>query len=157
MDESQSKWRDRNSGLISGTTLTLLLLSSMVFAFPHAHSLTRERMKQTSGGRQARSALKSAVLILDSKSDSPEEIYTHIYKSVVCFMNHKMGLNQVEYSSSEITDILKSRNLSKVGDSIEQILIRGEAVRFAPISSQDAQNDLQELKILLKEADDGWL
>ena len=68
-----------------------------------------------------------------------------------------MGLNQVEYSSSEITDILKSRNLSKVGDSIEQILIRGEAVRFAPVSSQDAQNDLQGFKILLKEADDGWL
>ena len=45
----------------------------------------------------------------------------------------------------------------KVGDSIERILIRGEAVRFAPVSSQDAQNDLQEFKILLKEADDGWL
>ena len=157
MDESQSKWRDRNSGLISGTALTLLLLSGMVFAFPHAHSLTRKRMKQTSGGRQVRRALKSAFLILDSKSDTPEEIYTHIYKSVVCFINHKMGLNQVEYSSSEITDILKSRNLSKVGDSIEQILIRGEAVRFAPVSSQDAQNDLQGFKILLKEADDGWL
>ena len=157
MDESQSKWRDQNSGLLSSTALTLLLLSGIVFAFPHAHSLTQKRMKQTSGGRQARRALKSAVLILDSKSDTPEGIYTHIYKSVVCFMNHKMGLNQVEYSSSEITDILKSRNLSKVGDSIEQILIKGEAVRFAPVSSQDAQNDLQEFKILLKEADDGWL
>ena len=157
MDESQSKWRDRNSGLISGTALTLLLLSGMVFAFPHAHSLTRKRMKQTSGGRQVRRALKSAFLILDSKSDTPEEIYTHIYKSVVCFINHKMGLNQVEYSTGEIIDIFKSRNLSKVGESIEQIMIRGETVRFAPISSQDAQNDLQEFKILLKETDDGWL
>ena len=72
-------------------------------------------------------------------------------------MNHKMGLKQVEYSTGEITDILKSRNLNIVGESIEQILIRGEAVRFAPVSSQDAQNDLQEFKILLKEADDGWL
>ena len=72
-------------------------------------------------------------------------------------MNHKMGLNQVEYSTGEIIDIFKSRNLSKVGESIEQIMIRGETVRFAPISSQDAQNDLQEFKILLKETDDGWL
>ena len=114
-------------------------------------------MKQTSGGRQARRALKSAVLILDSKSDTPEGIYTHIYKSVVCFINHKMGLKQVEYSTGEIIDIFKSRNLSKVGESIEQILIRGETVRFAPVSTQDTQNDLQEFKILLKEADDGWL
>ena len=157
MDESQSKWRDRNIGLINSTALTLLLLSGMVFAFPHAHSLTQKRMKQTSGGRQARRALKLAVLILDSKSDTPEEIYTHIYKSVVCFINHKMGLNQVEYSNGEIIDIFQSRNLSKVGESIEQIMIRGETVRFAPISSQDAQNDLQEFKILLKETDDGWL
>ena len=122
----------------------------MVFAFPHAHSLTRKRMKQTSGERQARRALKSAVLILDSKSNTPEGIYTHIYKSVVCFINHKMGLKQVEYSTRNITDILKSRNLSKVSESIEQILIRGETVRFAPTSSQNAQNDLQEFKILLK-------
>ena len=76
---------------------------------------------------------------------------------MVCFINHKMGLKQVEYSTGDITDILKSRNLSKVSESIEQILIRGETVRFAPISSQNAQNDLQEFKILLKEADDSWL
>ena len=158
MDESQSNWRDRNnSGLISSTAITLLLLSGMVFALPHAHSLTRKRMKLTSGGRQVRRAFKSAVLILDSKWDTPEEIYTHIYKSVVCFINHKMGLKKAEYSTGEITDIFKSRNLSKVGESIEQILIRGEMVRFAPVSSQDAQNDLQEFKLLLKETDDSWL
>ena len=104
-----------------------------------------------------RRALKSAVLILDSKSDTPEEIYAHIYKSIVCFINHKMGLKQVEYSTGDITDILKSRNLSKVTKSVEQILIRGEMVRCAPISSQNAQNDLLEFKILLKEADDSWL
>ena len=68
-----------------------------------------------------------------------------------------MGLKKAEYSTGEITDIFKNRNLSKVGESIEQILIRGEMVRFAPVSSQDAQNDLQEFKLLLKETDDSWL
>ena len=39
---------------------------------------------------------------------------------------------------------------------MEQILTRGEAVRFAPISSQDAQNDLQKIKDLLKKVDNAW-
>ena len=156
MDESHPKWRDRKSGLITGTALSLLLLSGVVFAFPHAHNFTRRRMEKTSGGMQARRALKSAFIILDSKSDTPEEIYTYIYKATVSFINHKTGFKQVEYSTGEITDILKTGNLSNVCESIEQILIRGEAVRFAPVSSQDAQNDLHEFKLLLQKADDGW-
>ena len=39
---------------------------------------------------------------------------------------------------------------------MEQILTRGEAVRFAPVSSQDAQNDLQKIKELLKKVDNAW-
>ena len=62
----------------------------------------------------------------------------------------------MEYSTGEITEIIKSHNEAKLFNQIENILTRGEAVRFAQISSQDAQNDLLEIKVLLKEIDANW-
>ncbi|SVD59939.1 uncharacterized protein METZ01_LOCUS412793, partial [marine metagenome] len=91
LDESKPKWRDRNRRLFSGTALTLLFLSGVVFVFPNSLSATREKLDRSSGNRQARRALKSALKILDSSGKSPEDIYTHIYKAVVSFINHKIG------------------------------------------------------------------
>ena len=79
-------------------------------------------MDQTLGGRQAKRALKTAFIILDSASDAPEEIYTHIYKAVICFINHKTGSNKVEYSTGEITEIIKNFSEAEVYNRIEQIL-----------------------------------
>ena len=156
IDESHPKWRDKNSGLVTSTTLTFLLLSGMIFAFPHANNIRKRRMEQSSGGRQARRALKLAFTILDSASDTPEEIFNHIYRAVVSFINHKTGSKKVEYSTGEIMEIIQSYDKTEVYKEIEQILKRGEAVRFAPISSQDAQNDLLEIKMLLEKVNNGW-
>ena len=95
--------------------------------------------------------------ILDSSGKSPEDIYTHIYKAVVSFMNHKTGSRKVEYSNSELLNILKTKNLDRICPKLDKILSRGEAVRFAPVSSQDAHTDLTEIKQLLEEANRGWL
>ena len=46
--------------------------------------------------------------------------------------------------------------VSRFYKEIGQILTRGEAVRFAPVSSQDAQNDVQKIKDLLKKVDHVW-
>ena len=156
IDESKPKWRDKNSGLVTGTSLSFLLLSGMIFAFPHAHNFARKRMDQSLGGRQARRALKTAFSILDSAIDTPEEIYIHIYKAIISFINHKIGSKKVEYSTGEITEVIKNYDEAGVNKGIEQILIRGEAVRFSPISSQDAQKDLLEIKKLLEKIDGSW-
>ena len=156
IDESQPKWRDRNRGLVTGTTLSFLFLTGVIFAFPHAHNYTRQRMEKTSGGRQAKRALITAFSILDSASDSPEEIYTHIYKAVISFINHKTGSIRMEYSTGEITEIIKNYDEAEVYKGIEQILTRGEAVRFAPIASQEAQNDLLGIKQFLEKIDGDW-
>ena len=156
IDESQPKWRDRNRALVTGTALTLLLLSGMVFAFPHAQSFTRQRMEKSSGGWQARRALNSAIGILDSADNSPEEIYTHIYRAVIIYINQKNGTKKIEYSTGEILAIIKIHDRGEIYQEMEQILTRGEAVRFAPVSSQDAQNDLQKIKDLLKKVDNAW-
>ena len=113
-------------------------------------------MDQSLGGRKARRALKIAYNILDSDSNTPEGIYTHIYKAVIGYINLKTGSNRVEYSTGEIIEIIKSYNETEVYNGIEQILTRGEAVRFAPISSQEANNDLKGIKKLLKKIDGSW-
>jgi len=156
IDESQPKWRNRNRALVTGTALTFLLLSGMVFAFPHAQNITKQRMEKSSGGWQARRALISAFGILDSAPDSPEEIYTHIYRAIISYINQKNGTKKIEYSTEEIIDIIKSHDGAEVYKEFEQILTRGEAVRFAPVSSQDAQNDVQKIKDLLKKVDHVW-
>ena len=88
--------------------------------------------------------------------ESSENIYTHIYNAFVSFVNHKIGSRKVEYSKRELMNILKTRNLDRICPKLEKILKRGEAVRFAPVSSQDAHLDLQEMRQLLKEVDHEW-
>ena len=127
-----------------------------MFVLPNALSLTQNRLDRSSGSRRAHRALKSALDILDSPGELPEDIYTHIYQAVVSFMNHKTGSIKVEYSNSEILNILKARNLDRICPKLDKILTRGEAVRFAPVSSHDAHSDLIEIKQLLKEANRGW-
>ncbi len=156
LDESKPKWRDQNRGLFSGTALTFLLLSSVVFVFPNIISFTRYSLDLSSENRQARRALRSALAILDAPGESPGDIYTCIYKAVVSFVNHKTGSKRVEYSNSELINILKKRNLDGIYQEIGMILSRSEAVRFAPVSSQDVQKDFKAIKQLLKAANRVW-
>ena len=156
LDESNPKWRDRHRGLFSGTALTFLLLSGMVIFSPNAIRSTQDSLDRSFRNRNARRALILSLDILNSPEESSKDIYTHIYKAVVSFMNHKTGSMKVEYSNSELLNILKSRNLDRICPKLDKILTRGEAVRFAPISSQDAWTDLVDIKKLLKEADRGW-
>ena len=156
LDDTKPKWRDRNRRLFSRTALTFLLLSGVVFVFPNALRSTRDKLDRSSGNRQARRALKLALDILNSPGESSEDIYTHIYKAVVSYMNHKTGSQKVEYSKNELLNILKTRNLDGIYPQLGKILNRGEAVRFASVSSQDALTDLKEIKQLLEEADRAW-
>jgi hypothetical protein len=156
IDESQPKWRNRKRVLVTSAALTLFLLSGMVFAFPHAQSFTRQQMEKSSGDWQAKRALNSALGILDSATNSPEGIYTQIYKAVICYINYKNGTKKVEYSTGEIIEIINSFDSGELSKELEQILIRGEAVRFAPVSSQDAHKDFKKIKELLKKVDHVW-
>ena len=40
--------------------------------------------------------------------------------------------------------------------ALKKIMERGEAVRYAPVSTADIQNDIEGVKMILKEADNGW-
>ena len=51
---------------------------------------------------------------------------------------------------------LKTRDLDGIIPKLDKILTRCEAVRFAPVLSQDAQADLVKIKKLLEVADHEW-
>ena len=91
IDESQPKWQDQKQwiGYRNHTVIPSSIRGN--FCISSCHNFTRKKLDQSFGGWQARRALKTAFSILDSASDTPEAIYTHIYKAVISFINHKTG------------------------------------------------------------------
>ena len=157
IDESAPKWRKKNRGLITRTSLTLLFLSAMIFAFPRVHHYSRQRMDKTAGGRQAKQALKFATKILKTGSESQEKTYTEIFKAVTTYINMKTGASRVEYSTDEIMKILGMHVQSDKFYEIEDILYRGETIRFSPVSSKGIHADNLKVITLLKQIDENWV
>ena len=57
----------------------------------------------------------------------------------------------------DIISIFKMHSLSSTSsDLLKKIMERGEAVRYAPVSTADIQNDIEGVKVILREADNGW-
>ena len=53
--------------------------------------------------------------------------------------------------------ILYTRNVTEsILDNIKEILERGDAVRYSPISQENAKIDLQNIQLHLKEVDNVW-
>ena len=79
-------------------------------------------------------------------------------------MNHHKGddidIPNMPLEDTNMRSILKDSwdadFLDRICPKLDKILYRGEAVRFAPVSSQDAHTDLMEIKQLLEEANRGW-
>ena len=65
-------------------------------------------------------------------------------------------LDKAKNKAEKLIENINSHDGAEVYKEFEQILTRGEAVRFAPVSSQDAQNDMQKIKDLLKKVDHVW-
>ena len=83
-------------------------------------------------------------------------IYALIYNAVICFINHKTNSNKVEYSTSEILEVLGISVNDELCMKINNILLRGESVRFAGMLSSNAESDLNSVKELLKKINYAW-
>ena len=156
LDDGTPKWRNRNRVLFTGNSITLLVFAGFILAIPRMHSYTRRKMNYSASNRKARKALHFALIVLNSNEKSPNLIYTNIYKALITFINYKEGSRKVEYSRNELIGILKRQNLEQIHPKIDIILKKGEAVRFAPVTSKDANEDLQLMRVLLKEIDNAW-
>ncbi|MBC8311769.1 MAG: protein BatD [Candidatus Marinimicrobia bacterium] len=157
MDDSSPHWQKTNSGLIDKNTLILVVLAFVLFLLPSMVNMRQSHLNNTMGDRKSRQALKNSVAIIKSIDDSPLAVYGSIHQAMILYLNSKTGRSSAEYSVNEIISIFETHQLSPTStDYLKNIMERGEAVRYAPVSTADIQNDIEGVKVILKEADNGW-
>lgn len=155
-DQEAPVWQRRYSGLISRLAVTFMSGSFIFFLLPGILSFGQTRIHATADVRTARKALKSAMGCLPSSSSDQLAVYAAISESVNKYVSLKLN-REAERGSEEILEILASRKIDDtVISKISQLLQRGEAVRFAPVSTADAQRDLNQYVELMKEVDYVW-
>ena len=156
INNSSVKWREKNRSYFNGISISLMLLSSIIYAFPFFYGFRVQNFQKKSNSRKAKYALKSSLNILDSNYKTENDIYAIIYNAMICFINHKTNCNKVEYSTSEILDVLGPRVNDDLCIKINEILLRAESVRFAGIFSSKAENDLNIMKEILIKINYAW-
>ncbi len=159
MDEAIPQWQKLNSGLFDKWSYFLFILAITTFLFPSMVSVRQSHLVNTASSRKSKAALKHALksMTIDINSMSPEEVYSEINRILIQFINDKTGNRNVEYSIAEIFEILKAHHENdKILNDLEEILKRGESVRFSPVSNANINQDVNRLESLLKEVDNEW-
>ena len=157
VDDSLPHWQKTNSGLVDKNTLILATVALILFFLPSVINMRQSHLKNTMGDRKSRRALKNSVATIKSIDDSPSEVYGSIHQAIIMYINSKTGRKSAEYSVGDILTIFETHLLSSTSiNSLKKIMERGEAVRYAPVSTADIQNDIEGIKAVLKEADNGW-
>jgi len=158
MDESEPNWQKQDSNVVNRTTMILSLLTGLIFIVPGIININRDRILNAADSRRARRALKNAMNILPNGAGNAEEIYRYIHQAVISFINDKKDQNVAEYSTADIVKSLSDHGISSENvDAIRIILMRGNTVRYAPLSQEDTTTDLNQIRQLLKEADNDWV
>ena len=140
----------------SSLQLTFLFVF-ILFIFPSVVNMRQSHLKNTMGHRKSRKALKNSVAMIKSIDDSSLAVYGSIHQAMIMYINSKTGRKSTEYSVGEIISIFETHCLLSMStESLKKIMERGEAVRYAPVSTADIQNDIEGVKMILKEADSGW-
>ncbi len=158
IDESKPRWRNLNARLTNRIAIVLIFLSCLVLFIPFIYSYTQFKIDNTFNERQARKAFKIAEKNIISSNSSIEAVYTSIYKSIVIYINLKLGKNRLEYSTDEIINLINLHSESEIEIvELQKILKNSEAARFSQSSINDAQLDSNKVKLLLKKIDNDWL
>ncbi|NOZ07290.1 MAG: protein BatD [FCB group bacterium] len=155
-DRSPVKWRRPGASYFSKTTAALTGTSLFLFLLPGILNYRQNRRSVTARSRVARQALKKALTILPDKPLEPEETYYAIAKAFNHYLDAKTG-KKIQRSTSEMLKDLTDAGIpeEKLGP-ISDILGRGDAVRFAPVSKTGVSEDLNLAGELLREVDNAW-
>ncbi len=155
-DRSQVKWRRPGASYISRTTVALTGTSLFLFLLPGILSYRQNRRDVTARGRTARKALKKALAILPEKPLGAEETYYAIARALNHYLDAKTG-EKIQRSTSDMLKVLTDAGIPEATlGPVSEILARGDAVRFAPVSKADVSDDLSLVSELLKEVDNVW-
>ena len=151
-DPSVPNWRRMNEPILSKTTIVIFALSIFIFFLPGMLHISRSRLNDTKSSRVAKKAYKLAMNDIIESGDAIE-IYASIHKSINSFINAKAN-QKVERSTSEILNWIQSKSdTTEIAQQLNEILDRGDAVRFAPVSNEKSRNDIEITKKCLKELD----
>lgn len=151
-DPTEPNWRRMNEPIISKFTIIVFILSIFLYFLPGMLHISRSRLDETKGSRVAKRAYKLSINDL-IETGYAIEIYASIHKSLNTFVNAKMS-KKAERSTSEIIEWISNKtDEGHLSIKIKDILDRGDAVRFAPVSNEKSLNDIENLKSLLKELD----
>ena len=154
-DQNPPQWRRMDEQLVSGGMVGLVLGSVFFFILPLMVNLGQNHFLSTAGKRQARKALPQALELLQS-GDSASATYANIQAALNRFLDLKSNQNAVRSAGEiveQLTIHLKSHEELHI---IREILERGNAVRFAPVASSAAQEDLSNIKKQLTQLDRRW-
>ena len=157
LDESKPSWKNNNIRLFSKTSTMLLILSGVFFMFPAIFNYSNKKRGLSYRSRQSRKALKMAFDFLDTNSIETEKIQVGIYHTIIIFINGKLGTKKVEYSNEEIITLFKNHGADQVCMELEKILNVVQVGRFAPENIKEQIVSHNEIKTILKEADNVWV
>ena len=156
LDESRPKWKNENDRLISNVSIFLILLSGVFFITPGVVDYSKSKRGLNNTNKRARRALKLALQSLIIGDMEKDEKYVQIYNAIIIFLNEKMSTMKVEYSNDEIIYLFEKHGAEKICAELKQILKIIEVGRFAPLSSEEKNIDVRNVKKILKVADSVW-
>tara|TARA_B100000686_G_C16530733_1_gene832172 strand:- start:578 stop:958 length:381 start_codon:yes stop_codon:yes gene_type:complete len=125
--------------------------------FPAIADYSSKKRGLSHRSRQSRKALKMALDYLDTNSMETEIIQNSIYHAIVIFINGKLGAKQVEYSNEEIITLFKNHGANQVCMDLEKILNVVQLRRFAPENITEDVISHNEIKTILRTADNAWI
>ena len=157
LDESKPRWKNNNIRLFSKTSVTLLILSVMFFMFPTIVDYSNKKRGLSHRSRQSRKALKMAFDFLDTNGMDTEMMQDGIYHAIVIFINEKLGTKKVEYSNEEIITIFENHGANQVCMDLEIFLNVVQLRRFAPENITEDTVSYNEIKTILRKADNAWI
>ena len=155
-DETIPRWKKKENSIINTIAIGFITFAGLFLLLPSFFSKRKAIILATSNERNLRKQFNSAMKALKNISSSNEENYNKIHKVFIQLINVKLNSNKAEYSSTEIINLLSSKIQPIDVNNLTEILNRADAVRFSPVSSDDVQNDISEVKRIVKEVNHAW-
>ena len=155
LDDPQ--WQRRSTALISTRSIIFYSIAMILFLLPTTINLRKSHRDSTHEYRKAKSALRKALNALKQISGvEPEKMYTQIHQILNGFISDKLNQNVVR-SGKEIIDICLDHSIDELQlEKLSTIIQNADAVRYAPVTPGDAENDLENFRNLLPKIDEQW-
>lgn len=155
-DQAMPIWRRSDEGIFSFWIYLIMGISGLFYVTPYFLVLSQKHLMANEGSRRAKNALKNSLKILSESETSSEETYLAIQKAMNTFLDEKDD-KSLERSTSEIITRIQAQGVNEeLVNGITTTLNRGDAVRFAPVSTADSIADLEKFQEYLTNIDQDW-